>query len=96
MKRWWAWEWTLGMAGMAMPVIALPRLPPGVTAAIIPPASTVTVTSCCQPSAVSARGEVEFACFAWLRLYCIYNLIQVDFRMLLTNLKAATMRAAMA
>src|SRR5690349_19734309 len=36
--------------------------------------------------------QSEISCFPWPILYCIYNLIQVDFPMLLTNLKAATMQ----
>ena len=48
-------------------------------------------TSSCQPLAVSAEAKLELGAFHGGELYCIYNLIQVDFCMLLTNLQAATM-----
>ena len=56
MKRWWAWEWTLGMAGTAMPEM---RSPPSLspTWVIMPLPSTVTVTSRFQPSGVNTLAK---------------------------------------
>ena len=56
MKRWWAWLWTLGMAGTAMPEIRSPPSP-APTWAIVPLPSRVTVTSRFQPSGVSTLAK---------------------------------------
>ena len=56
MKRWWAWEWTFGMAGTAMPVMRSPSLP-APTWVIMPLPSTVTVTSRFQASGVSTLAK---------------------------------------
>src|SRR3990170_2130997 len=61
MARWWAWEWTLGTAGMAAPAILATAVSSlfAVTAVIRPAASTSTATSLAQPPGRSAVSNLS-------------------------------------